>query len=241
MSSPLVTQNLGDCGCGCDKGCVQQKIMTALVRDCSDCGDLTNAVNFINANFSPSLIDPIRFAFGQHPVGWQYVWQGSFDGPSDTAPDPSLTETYNGLIGSGFEYQNISTASVDGPGTGAVTRTAFQLPTSTIHLVGSWYSADNGYIWQQSCIMTGVLSGCGYIFDVPIPPLSLCSSSESASGGRGGPDYNVFTPSTYDGTFADYLWSAFASMCASNPTTCGASTSPGACLTPDPFFGDEPP
>ena len=231
----------GSCGCGCSStsGCVQQKIMTALVRESLDCSSLANAISYINGNFNG--VSPLSLAWGSHPVGWQYVWQGTFDTPSDTTPDSADTEVFDGLIGSGFEYQNISTASVDGPGTGVATRTAFLLPESTIYLVGSWYSSANSYLWQQSCIMSGVPTGCGYVFDIPIPPLDLCASSESASSGRGGPDYNLFTTSTYDGLFEDFLWGAFASMCAANPTTCGASTSPGVCLTPDPFFGDEPP
>ncbi|HEY3857714.1 MAG TPA: hypothetical protein VGO67_25300 [Verrucomicrobiae bacterium] len=231
----------GACGCGCSdsNGCVQQKIMAAVVRESVDCASLDAAVSYINTNFGS--ISPLSLAWGSHPVGWQYAWRGMFDTPGDATPDSADTETFDELIGGGFEYQNISTATVDNLGNGVVIRTAFLLPDSTIYLVGSWYSADNSHIWQQSCVMSGVPTGCGYVFDIPIPPIDLCGSSESASSGAGGPDYNVFTTSTYDGMFADYLWSAFASMCAANPTTCGASTSPGACLTPDPFFGDEPP
>jgi hypothetical protein len=218
---------------------VQQKILSLELNGPVSCADLANVVSFINSNFSS--ISPLSHSWAAHPEGWQYSWSGEMHTPSDTTPDPVDTFTFDGQITSGFEYPN-STISQANPGVNAgAIRLAFLLPDSTIYIVGIWHDSSNGFTWQQSCVMTGTASGCGYVFDIPVPPLDLCSSSESASGGGGGPQYAVYTTSDYGGYFTDFQWSAFAAACAANPTICGASTSPGACLSPDPFYGDEPP
>lgn len=225
----------GTCGCGCSTGaCNQQKYMTAQVGG-GGCAGLANAVSWINANFSS--VSPLTLAWATHAAGWQYAWEGSFDTPSDTTPDPADTFTSAGIVGGSGEYPNSSIYAY-ASGEGVATRIAFLLPDSTVQIVGTWCSdADCVIVQQQACTMTGVPTGCGYVFDIPIPASSLCNATYPIPGA----EYTVWPNSTYGGLFEDYLWSAFLTACAANPTTCASGClTPGACLSGDPFFGDDP-
>jgi len=219
---------------------VQQKSASAGVIGVSGCGDIANAVAWINANFSS--VSPLSLAWANNPSGWQYNWSGSFDTPSDTTPDPDGISTYSGLIPGGSEYTTASYYAV-GDGGGSAVRVAFLLPDPTAQIVGVWCSdAECAILWQQSCVMTGVAGpSCGvsqtrYVFDIPIPDSSLCNTEYPYS-----PGYLIYPNSTYGGLFEDNLWSAFVTACEASPATCAASTSPGPCLSGDPFFGDPPP
>jgi hypothetical protein len=226
----------GGCGCGCGtSGCIQQKQMVLETYGAASCGDMANAIDFINDNFD--TLSPLSLAWAAHPAGWQYYWSGEMDSPSDTTPDPTYTSTGQGALTSDEEYPNSSLVAGGGAATGAATRVSFLLPDSTVQIVGTWYSSVTGYGPQQSCVMAGVATGCGYVFNVPIPPPSLCVA---------GPPvyyygtYTVFPNSNLGGFFPDYVWSDFAAACAASPSTCFCSTSPGPCMSGDPFFGDDP-
>ncbi len=224
----------GGCGCGCGStACIQQKIFSAETLGAANCGDMANAIDYINAYFSS--VSPLSLAWAAHPAGWQYRYSVQFDAPGDTTPDPADTETSNAALDTDEEYPNASVVGYNGGEPGFATRVAFLLPDSTVQIVGSWQSGDNAYTEQQSCVMTGISTGCGYVFDIPIPPPSLCVSEETVT-----PSYSVFPNSNLGGFFPDFVWSAFVTMCEANPTTCGCSTSPGPCMSGDPFFGDEP-
>lgn len=221
-------------------GClgIQQKFATASLDTASGCGDLSNAVAWINANFDSYY--PLNLAWQNNPSGWQYYLAVEFSAPSVTSPDEEISQG-SGLIPSGASYPNSSIYAV-ADGGGAATRVAFLLPDSTVQIVGTWCSDEECTVyWQQACVMTGAPLSCGvslpgYVFDIPIPDASLCNTAYPYM-----PEYTVYPNSTYGDLFEDYLWSDFVAACEANPTQCAASTSPGACLSGDPFFGDDPP
>jgi hypothetical protein len=217
--------------------CVEQKICTALVTaSVTSCGDIDNAITWINANFS--TVSPLSLAWVSHPVGWQYRYDVSFDNPSSTTPNPSETSSYSGLITGGFEYPNGTDWYASSYyGTGHATRIAFQLPDSSAQLVGAWCTDDACAVQiQASCVMTGVKTGCGYVFDIPIPVGSYCNPAYPYP-----PTYTFYPNYAYGSLFVDYVWSDFVTACTADPAECLASTTPGPCMSGDPFFGDDPP
>jgi hypothetical protein len=229
----------GTCGCNCSSNaCVQEKLYAGFIGSGgTSCASADN----IRAWFNNSANDPSP-GWSAEPSGWQIDWQAQWDTPSDTDPDDSTIEgPSGGVIASGATYP---------PGSQIVAgsnpeceKVAFLLPASTAYIVGVWCSGaeePTSPFFQQACIMSGTPEGDCYQYDIPVPPASLCDGGCTVGGFAG---YLLIPISDYGGWFGQ-TWDGFVSGCASGhleyPCVSGLTTSPGACLSPDPFFGSDP-
>jgi hypothetical protein len=201
-------------------------------------------------NMRDWLNNPSNFPCGGWPTGnagWGSQWNAAFDNISATTPDLGTVEAGCGgsqePSGSNFGVGGYYDIAENGSGN-AVTETAilglFLTSESTAHIVGVWCT-DGVMYYQQSCVMTGTPVGSCYQYLLPVPPSDLVAPSTSNVCAQA--SYFLFPASDPGGWFGQ-TWSGLVSYCGDGgdaPPCAGSfSTSPGACLSGDPFLGDDP-
>jgi hypothetical protein len=242
--------NSGDCGCGCSSAaCIQARniqgyIATAGLPVSASAGDAENMRDWLN--------NIANFPCGGWPsgnAGWESGWSAAFDTISDTSPD--LGTVSNNCAGAqlpggssfgGGGYYDI----VENGGGNATTESAitarYLISASTAYIVGLWCDGEtNTMYYQQSCVMTGTSVGSCYQYIVPVPPSDLVIPSTSNACAQAA---YFLVPASDPGGWFGQTWSGIVAGCADSglayPCAGSFSTSSGACMSGDPFFGDDP-
>ena len=228
----------GVCGCGCAAGtCVQAKLYSGAVASGPGfCADSENIRTWLNN----SANDPSP-GWTSQPSGWEILWYAQWDTTSNIVPDSGTIVGPSGSVlpGGGVYPGGSQYTGCEG----ASNKMAFLLPSSTAYIVGVWCE-DGTPSYQQACVMTGVAEGDCFQFDIPIPEPGLCSSEDDCPSFPCAVSYLLIPISDYGGWFGQ-TWDGFVSDCAAHtleyPCVSGLTSSPGACLSPDPFYGDDAP
>lgn len=238
----------GECGCGCSSpACIQARLIQGSIAmgglpSSAAAGDADNIRTWIN--------NPSNFPCGGWPIGhagWQSEWLVDFDTISSTTPD--LSTVTNNCVGAqlsgGSTFQAGGYYSITENGSGNATtefaETArFLITASTAYVVGIWCTDDTLY-YQKSCVMTGTAVGDCYQYIIPAPPSDLCAPSITNVCGQ----VSYFlVPASDPGGWFGQTWSGIVSGCEGStlayPCADGFSLTPSACMTGDPFFGDDP-
>ncbi len=211
----------GECACGCSEGCAVQYKQWGFVIDPAEghpidgCNAIDNAVAWANAQTGD----------------WNTAYSGTFDSLADTSPSSESSSSLSG----GFD---VDPSIIGGwgivPGSGAtITKISVLCCLATMVCVGRWCDGANDDA-QESCIFSGVASGAQYDYELPLPAYEACDpyGTGCGPGGQFQMAYELMSPD---------VWAGFVIDCGGD-TNCHAQitgTLP-ACMTGDPFFGDEP-
>ena len=228
--------NSSECGCGCTNAeCAQWWLMTGVVDGASVCADMENARGWVNdtSNYTARLP-----GWMSKPLCWSFGCTATFSAPGSGSP---ATPVCGGgsVEPSGFYW---AAESYYTP-VGAVELSIFLLGDSTAYIIGNWCQDGSVTGWMNTCVMTGTPVGSCYQYLIPVPAASLCSND---CGGDLGPTEAIYSvvPVSDPGNCFGGTWAELQTFCTANPTApdCqGINFSPSSCLSPDPFYGDDPP
>jgi hypothetical protein len=239
--------NSGACGCGCSNPtCLQQKLYQGQIGTRPGTLSNTDASNIRTWLNNQPVNDPSP-AWGSGSGCWSIDWSADWDTISDTDPDSgTIIGPGAGALPGGGTYVNSSSYIVTTSGGGAESANLceFLLPDSTAYIVGLWCDPETEIqYFQQSCVMTGTAVGSCYQFIIPIPEPDLCIVDPSQPQ-CGQVSYFLIPATDYSGCFG-VNWAEFVAACGDDELSAPCAESfedtPGACLSPDPFYGDSPP
>ena len=235
------------CGCGCSTpACVQARNIQGYIA----LAGLPGSASASDGNNMRDWLNNIaNFPCGGWPTGnagWESTWAAPFDNPSATSPDACTTcdcagaQLPGGSSFGGGGYYDIA-ENGDGSASAESAITArYLISAATAYVVGIWCS-DGTMYYQQSCVMTGTSVGSCYQYIVPVPPSDLVIPSTSNACAQAA---YFLVPASDPGGWFGQTWSGIVAGCADSglayPCAGGFSTSPSACMSGDPFFGDDP-
>jgi hypothetical protein len=211
--------------------------MVGNVTSAVDCASMANARAWVNNTGNYTADVP---GWAGKPPCWTYGCTATFASPSAGAPtgSPSCDGGEVEPGGSTWAAESYYTPS------GSVALSMFLLGDSTAYITGNW--CNDGAVTEgvtNTCVMSGTAVGSCYQYVLPVPGAGLCSDN---CGDEFGPTEAVYIliPVTDSGGCFGGTWTTYSTFCAANPGApqcAGFNASPSACLSPDPFFGDDPP